>query len=317
MQVLSAVSELSRIRAPIVLAIGVFDGVHLGHQSVLNRAIAEAALIGGVAVPLTFDPHPARILNPDHAPLLLTAPEHKIHLLSTMGFGHALVLPFNSSVAATDASDFVTSLVLSSHRLAAICVGRRWSFGKGRKGNIELLKSLGGLHGFNAIGIEEVTQNDEPVSSTRVRQAIASGDFARAETLLGRPYTVLGNVVEGRRLGRTLGFPTANLRVFNEQLPPSGVYAVRARRLSAGSDLTGVANLGVRPTLTEITTSPTLEVHLIDFQEDCYGESLEVKFVSLLRQEARFPDLESLRTQIKLDTAHAIRVLAGTADELR
>ena len=313
MQVLSAVSELSRIRAPIVLAIGVFDGVHLGHQSVLRRAMAEAAHVGGVAIPLTFDPHPARILNPDHAPLLLTAPEHKIHILSSIGFGHALVLPFNSSVAATDASDFITSLVLSSHRLAAICVGARWSFGKGRKGNIELLKSLGSLHGFNAIGIDEVTQDNEPVSSTRVRQAVASGDFARAETLLGRPYTVLGNVVEGRKLGRTLGFPTANLRVFNEQLPPNGVYAVRAKRLSAGSDLKGVANLGVRPTLAEITPSPTLEVHLMDFHEDCYGESLEVSFVSILRQEARFPDIESLRTQIEQDKAHAIRALATNA----
>ena len=143
MQVLSAVSELSRIRAPIVLAIGVFDGIHLGHQSVLSRAMAEAAQIGGVAVPLTFDPHPARILNPDHAPLLLTAPEHKIHLLSAMGFGHALVLPFNSSVAATDASEFVTSLAQSSHRLSAICVGRRWSFGKGRKGNQQAQHSQG------------------------------------------------------------------------------------------------------------------------------------------------------------------------------
>ena len=313
MQVLSAVSELSRIRAPIVLAIGVFDGIHLGHQSVLSRAMAEAAQIGGVAVPLTFDPHPARILNPDHAPLLLTAPEHKIHLLSAMGFGHALVLPFNSSVAATDASEFVTSLAQSSHRLSAICVGRRWSFGKGRKGNIELLTSLGALHGFNAIGIKEVTLNDEPVSSTRVRQAVACGDFCGAQALLGRPYTVLGNVVEGRKLGRTLGFPTANLRIFNEQLPPNGVYAVRARRLSTSSDLKGVANLGVRPTLAENTTSPTLEVHLIDFQENCYGEAIEIRFVSLIREEAKFPDLESLRSQIDLDKAKAIRLLAGAA----
>lgn len=314
MQVLRAVSELSRIRAPIVLAIGVFDGIHLGHQSVLRRAMAEAAQIGGIAIPLTFDPHPARILNPGHAPLLLTAPEHKIHLLSKMGFRQVLVLPFDSSVAATEASDFVTSLARSNHRLAAICVGARWSFGKGRKGNVELLKTLGRLHGFNAIGIEETTLNEEVVSSTRVRQAVALGDFDRAETLLGRPYTVLGSVVEGKKLGRTLGFPTANLRIFNEQLPPSGVYAVRARRLSTNSELTGVANLGVRPTLAEITTSPTLEVHIIDFHEECYGESFEVRFVSILRQEARFPDLESLRNQIEQDKSHAIQVLAAKAD---
>ena len=314
MQVFSAVSELSLIRAPIVLAIGVFDGVHLGHQSVLSRAMAEAAKIGGVAIPLTFDPHPAKVLNPDQAPLLLTAPEHKIQLLAAMGFDHALVLPFDGDVAATEAADFVTALAVSSHRLSGICVGQRWSFGKGRKGNIELLHSLGQVHGFKAIGIEEFNQNDEPVSSTRVRQAVALGDFARAQALLGRPYTVLGKVVEGRKLGRTLGFPTANLRVFNEQLPPSGVYAVKARRLAGSTQLAGVANLGVRPTLAEINPSQTLEVHLIDFHEECYGESFEVRFVEHLRQETRFPDLESLRTQIQQDKAHAIRALAAAAD---
>ena len=310
MQVLRSISELSSIPAPIVLAIGVFDGLHRGHQSVLRRAMQEAAIADGIAVPLTFDPHPARILSPDKAPLLLTGQEHKMHLLSDMGFSHALVLPFTADVAATEASDFITSLATSSHRLTAICVGQRWSFGKGRKGNLNLLQELGPTHGFGAIGVTELTEIEDPVSSTRVRQAVAAGDFPLAQTLLGRPYAVLGTVIEGRRLGRTLGFPTANLTLFNEQLPPPGVYAVKARRISRGSPIAGIANLGFRPTLGEEETTPTLEVHLFEFNDDCYGELLEIEFVRFLRAEQKFPDLNRLRHQIKLDKEHALSVLA-------
>ena len=310
MKVLRSISELSLIRAPLVLAIGVFDGLHRGHQSVLNRAIQEASKMDGIAVPLTFDPHPARILSPDKAPMLLTGWEHKMRLLSAMGFSHALVLPFTAEVAGTEASDFVTSLATSSHRLTAICVGQRWSFGKGRKGNLSLLQELGPLHNFEAIGVSELTDIEDPVSSTRVRQAVAAGDLPLARTLLGRPYAVLGTVVEGRRLGRTLGFPTANLDLFNEQLPPPGVYAVKAQRISSGTPIDGVANLGFRPTIGKDETEPTLEVHLFDFTEDCYGERLEIEFVRFLRAEQKFADLNRLSHQINLDKEQALRALS-------
>jgi riboflavin kinase/FMN adenylyltransferase len=309
MQVLRSISELSFIRKPLVLAIGVFDGLHRGHQSVLHRAVQEASRVNGVAVPLTFDPHPARVLSPDRAPLLLTAQEHKIHLLAAMGFNHTLVLPFTAEVAATDASDFVTSLATASHSLSAICVGNRWSFGKGRKGNLALLQELGPLHNFEAIGVSELIDVEDPVSSTRVRQAVAAGDLMLARTLLGRPYAVLGTVVEGRRIGRTIGFPTANLNLFNEQLPPLGVYAVKARRISSGAPIDGIANLGFRPTLGEVEATPTLEVHLFHFNEECYGELLEVDFIQFLRTEQKFPDLNQLSHQIKLDKANAIKAL--------
>ena len=311
MQVLRSIPELSLIRAPLVLAIGVFDGLHRGHQLVLQRAIREALGVDGVAVPLTFDPHPARILSPDKAPLLLTGQEHKMHLLSAMGFRHALVLPFTTGVAATEASNFVVSLVTASHRLTAICVGQRWSFGKGRKGDLTLLQELGPLHNFDAVGVSELTEIEDPVSSTRVRQAVAAGDLHLAKSLLGRPYAVLGTVIGGRRLGRTLGFPTANLDLFNEQLPPHGVYAVKARRISSGATIHGVANLGVRPTFGRHATTPTLEVHLFDFNEDCYGERLEIDFIQFLRTEQKFADLNELRQQINVDKAQALKALSN------
>jgi riboflavin kinase/FMN adenylyltransferase len=189
-------------------------------------------------------------------------------------------------------------------------VGQRWSFGRGRKGNLALLQELGPLHNFNAIGVSELTETEDPVSSTRVRQAVAAGDLPLARTLLGRPYSVLGTVVEGRRLGRTLGFPTANLHLFNEQLPPTGVYAVKAQRISSGAPIDGVANLGFRPSIGKDETEPTLEVHLFNFTEECYGECLEIEFVQFLRAEQKFADLNRLSHQINLDKEQALRVLS-------
>ena len=320
MVLLRSISELASVPGPIVLAIGVFDGLHLGHRAVLERARSEAASRGGTALALSFDPHPARILRPELAPRLLTATEHKIRLLEELGFTHTLLLTFDQTLAAMDADDFIRSLAHYAQPLAAICVGHQWSFGKARKGNLERLAQLGSALQFVEIGVEEVQIEGTPVSSTRIRNALIAGDLSLASHLLGRPYTVLGNVQHGRELGRTLGFPTANLSLFSEQLPPNGVYAVRVsqadERCPRLSHWASVANLGTRPTVTTDSGAPSqpseplLEVHLLEFSGDLYGRTLEVEFVEFLRPEKRFDSLDALRTQIATDARDAARLLA-------
>jgi riboflavin kinase/FMN adenylyltransferase len=229
-----------------------------------------------------------------------------------MGFDQALLLSFDSSLRNTTAEAFVTSLAAAARPLAAVCVGHQWSFGRGREGNLALLARLGAQLRFEEIGVPEVEWAGEPVSSTRIRNAIAVGNLNLASQMLGRSYTVLGKVAHGRALGRTLGFPTANLSLLSEQLPPQGVYAVRAKVLGEhGKDLCllGVANLGTRPTLDASEKRPLLEVHLFDFDGDLYGEFLEVEFVCSLRGELRFESLALLKEQIKRDAELARRRL--------
>jgi riboflavin kinase/FMN adenylyltransferase len=226
-----------------------------------------------------------------------------------MGFKNALLLRFDAALRVTSAETFIRSLAAAARPLAAVCVGHQWSFGKGREGNLELLAQLGSQLHFEEIGVPEVEWEGELVSSTRIRNALAAGHLDLASKLLGRGYTVLGEVCHGRALGRTIGFPTANLVLFNEQLPPNGVYAVRvALPTAAGGELSyrGVANLGLRPTVDGSAETPSLEVHLFDFHGDLYGCRLEVEFVSFLRPEKRFDSFELLREQIARD-AHLAR----------
>jgi riboflavin kinase/FMN adenylyltransferase len=308
MRILTAISELSSLRGPIHLAVGVFDGVHLGHRAVIMRALEGAGASGGSAVVLTFDPHPASVLRPGQNPRLLASLRHKARLISALGIEHLLVLTFDADFAAVAASAFIEDLVRAARPLAQICVGEDWRFGKGRVGNAELLETLGRKYGFALAAVPAVkTPTGEIVSSTRVREAIQQGDLDHASLLLGHEYTVLGEVIEGRRLGRSLGFPTANLRVFNEELPPNGVYAIRAAR--DGRLHAGVGNLGLRPTLEDATERRLLEVHLFDFGESIYGEELEVHFVRHLRPERKFENLEALKEQIGRDAEEARRWL--------
>jgi riboflavin kinase/FMN adenylyltransferase len=313
MNVLHSIAELADVPAPVVLAIGVFDGLHLGHRSVLSKALGEAERLGGTAVALSFEPHPARVLRPENPPLLLTATEHKLRLLAAMGFQWTLLLSFDAALQATPAEVFVRSLAGAAQPLAAVCVGHQWSFGKGREGNLDLLGRLGEELHFAEIGVPEVELEEAPVSSTRIRNALAEGNLLLAKQLLGRGYTVLGKVVHGRALGRTIGFPTANLILFNEQLPPNGVYAVRTTSPAAANGtrrFDGVANLGVRPTFAQAPGVPSLEVHLFDFAGDIYGEHLEVEFVTFLRPEKKFDSPGQLKEQIAIDANQARTLLA-------
>lgn len=303
MHILRSIPELSRLRGPLFLAIGVFDGVHLGHQAVIGTSARNAQEHGGTPVVVTFDPHPAKVLRPDAAPHLLTATTHKIALIRSLGVAHLLVIQFDHEFADTAPEEFVRLLVTHSRPLAEICVGHEWSFGKNRAGNLALLKELGSRWGFNVIGIPPVTVNGETVSSTSIRRAIEAGDFAKAAEMLGRDYTILGTVKRGAQLGRKLGFPTANLSAHSEQFPPNGVYVTEAR--IGGALYRGVANLGFRPTVAGEKSTRLLELHLFDIDEEIYGEEMEVRFLRYLRPEQKFADVEALKAQIAADVRQA------------
>ncbi len=301
MNVLRSISDLAQIRGPLVLAAGVFDGFHLGHRAVIDRALADAKAIGGTPIVMTFDPHPAAILRPENAPPLLTSTRHKLRLLGDAGVRHALVLEFTTAFAAKAPENFIAELAAACSPLREICVGVDWAFGKERAGNLTLLKSLGMKLGFDAIGISAVAVDGTPVSSTIIRAAVEEGALGIAARLLGRDFSVFGTVIEGRRLGRTLGFPTANVLPESEQLPPNGVYAVRVAL--HGKQHEGIANVGVRPTVASGDAQRLVEVHLFDFSEDIYGSDIEVIFHRFIRPEMKFPNLEALRVQIAHDIA--------------
>ena len=305
--VLRAIPELGRLPGPVFLAIGVFDGVHLGHQAVIHRALAGAQSHGGTAVAVTFDPHPVRVLRPDQAPRLLTSTAHKLRLIRDLGVANQLVIHFDREFAATEPEDFIRTLAAACHPLREICVGFEWSFGKGRAGNLALLDRLGAELGFDEVGVPAVEMDSEIVSSTLIRKAVESGDLERAARLLGRPFSILGTVVKGDQLGRTIGFPTANLSAHNEQYPPNGVYAVEVQR--DAETLRGVVNIGVRPTIANASGERVLEAHLFDFSGDLYGEDLEVTFRKFLRPEQKFAGLEALKAQIARDVEAARAVL--------
>src|SRR5215468_2775226 len=303
MQILRSISELSQLPGPLFLAIGVFDGVHLGHQAVISTSAEHAQGVNGTPVVVTFDPHPEKILRPDKAPHLLTATPHKIALIRALGVRHLLIISFDKHFAATEPEDFVTQLVHHSKPLREICVGHEWSFGKNRRGNLQLLKRLGAQFDFNVVGIPPVTVNDEIVSSTTIRRAVEAGDLKKAAAMLGREYTILGTVVHGDNLGKKIGFPTANLSAHSEQFPPNGVYFAEA--ILDGERLPGVVNLGYRPTLSSGKSGRVLEIHLLDFEAGIYGKDLEVRFVCYLRPEKKFQSVDALVRQIERDVQRA------------
>lgn len=297
-------SSIQELEGPVHLALGVFDGVHVGHQAVIERAVKAAEEEGGQAGVLTFDPYPLRVLAPEKAPKrLLASLDHKASILGPLGVDLLLAVPFDEARARVEAVDFVQELVDAGTR--TIAAGEDWRFGYKREGDRDLLGALAPQLGFRFEAVPPVMIDGERVSSTRIRQAVRDGNLMAAAVMLGRPYTVAGRVIEGQKLGRQLGFPTANLERGEEQYPPDGVWAVRA--MVHGESHRGVANLGVRPTLPGADRS--LEVHFLDGSHDLYGEMLEVEFVEHLRDEQKFDSLEALKEQIFRDASAAREVL--------
>jgi len=302
-KILKSIAELSSVPGPVFLAIGVFDGIHLGHKAVILHALEDAKKAGGTAVVVTFDPHPVRILRPDRAPRLLTSTPHKIRLIRELGITHLLVIRFDAGFAATPPEEFVQSLHRACKPLLEICVGHQWSFGHKRAGNLEMLKVWGDKLGFDEVGVPAVKIDGEVVSSTLIRAAVEAGELEKAARFLGRDFTIFGTVIEGSHLGHELGFPTANLSTHNEQFPPNGVYAVEA--IHEGHNHRGVVNIGVRPTVQNQSGERLLELHLFDFDRDIYGDDIEVGFRKFLRPEKKFAGLEELKAQIARDAGEA------------
>ncbi len=290
-----------------VVTIGNFDGVHLGHRAILGLVVQRARELGGQAVAVTFNPHPVKVLRPEVNLPLLTTQDQKLKLLTASGLDAVVVLPFTAEFAALPARDFVRQYFCERLRAREVVVGHDYCFGRGREGNIDLLKEMGEVYGFTVQVVWAVEVDRAVVSSSLIRALLRLGKVTEAGRLLGRPYGVAGRVIQGKGRGaKLLGVPTANILTPNELLPSTGIYAVWVRR---GEEiLPGVANIGTCPTFDNSELS--LEVHLMEFSGDLYGENLEVQFVTRLREEQRFPSLEALAAQIHADIAAARQALA-------
>jgi len=295
------------VSAPVVLAIGNFDGVHLGHAALLEQLTDAARQARLTPTILTFEPHPREFFAPALAPARLTTLREKLELLGEAGVAQTMVCPFNAAFAALSAEQFVEEALCRGLRTRQLIVGDDFRFGLGRQGDFAFLQAMGQRLGFGVTAMPSVLIDGERVSSSRVRGALAAGDMDQAARLLGRPYGMDGQVVHGQKIGRQLGFATANIRLKHNPLPMTGVFAVEVGGLGEGKAsermLPGVANLGVRPSVCG--TRPLLEVHLFDFDRDIYGAHIAVRFVKKLRDEQRFPDLDALKAQIAADAAAA------------
>lgn len=286
-----------------VLAIGAFDGLHCGHAALLARVRERAGVLGLIAAAVSFEPLPRAYFSP--APLRrLSSLHEKLCGFSEAGIERLLLLRFNAQLVAMSAEDFVREVLVARMGAREIWVGADFRFGHNRAGDVELLRSMQGHGDFQVRVLDAISSADgERVSASRVRGALAAGDFEHASRLLGRPFTIGGWVVRGRRMGHELGYPTANIRLGKRISPISGIFAVRVHGVAA-RPLPGVASLGVRPTLTG-NGEPLLEVHMFDFDGDLYGRRIDVEFVAKLRDEEKFNDLDALRAQMDRDAARA------------
>jgi riboflavin kinase / FMN adenylyltransferase len=293
------------------VTVGNFDGVHRGHQSLVAEAVAQARTGGGTAVALTFDPHPSRVLSPDRAPSSLMTLDQKEEALAALGIDRLAVLPFTFELSREPAADFARRVLREALGARVVVVGEGFRFGRGREGDLALLTGLGRTLGFEVRGTSPVFHEGAPISSTRIREALARGAVRAAKEMLGRPFFVDGAVVRGAGRGRTLGLPTANIEVVNETLPARGVYACRCRVIPPHGDPEAahpaVVNIGHRPTFGGGGLS--VEAHLLDFEADLYGRSLRVLFEERLREERPFPDADALVRQVRDDIGRARMLL--------
>ena len=289
--------------APQALTIGNFDGVHRGHQAMLERTVARALALQLPSCVLTFEPHPREFFSPATAPSRLTRLRDKLELMAAAGVERVHVARFDARLAALAAERFVEDVVARGLRAAWLLVGRDFRFGARRSGDFALLERLAGRHGYALEAMPEVSLQGERVSSSAVRAALAGGDLAAAERLLGRPYTMSGRVAHGEKVGRELGFPTANL-VLRRQPPLAGIFVVECKIEGEAQWRPAVASVGRRPTINP-TAAPLLEAHLLDYAGDLYRRHLQVKFLAKLREEQKYDGVAALRAAIARDAAQA------------
>jgi riboflavin kinase/FMN adenylyltransferase len=299
MRVFSQPAELNPEGKPVCAAIGVFDGLHLGHQQVIKTAVDRAVQISGLSVVITFEPHPQAVLTPKNAPLAICPLKQKLELLEKMGVDSVLLLHFDLAFSRMEAADFIKTLARDLKNLNSISVGRNFSFGYQRRGNLALLEKMGLELGFQVDGIQPVRLDRQPISSTRLRKAIREGHLDQVAQMLGRPYSIKARVLQGDALGRQIGFPTANLDITGLQLPPCGVYSAHATAL--GLHYIAVVNIGIRPTISTSPSPLRLEAHLLDFQGNLYGEEIELFLKARIRDEKKFSSPQELGKQIAMD----------------
>ena len=290
-----------------VLALGNFDGLHRGHLKIIERVRRGAAERGGTAMAMTFDPHPPRVVRPDKAPPLLMTKAQKIEALQQAGVSAVAVVRFTHEMSQWDPETFVRTVLVEWLRVSEVWVGANFLFGHERSGTFSLLRTLGLRYGFRADKIDPVRYKDFVVSSTRVRRLITEGMVDEAGALLGHPYELDGVVVEGRRMGRELGFPTANIQTDNELLPPNGVYAttLMVDGIAHGS----MTNIGLRPTFG-LDATPVVETHVLGFTGSLYGAHVRLGFVRRMRDERKFDDIDALRLQLETDQRRAVRLFS-------
>ena len=290
-----------------VLALGNFDGLHRGHLKIIERVRRGAAEHGGTPMAMTFDPHPSRIVRPDKAPALLMTKAQRIEALERAGIAAVAVVRFTHELSQWDPETFVRTVLVDWLRVSEVWVGANFLFGHDRAGNFSTLRSLGQRYGFRADKIDAVRYKEFVVSSTRVRRLVAEGRMDEAGALLGHQFYVDGRVVAGKRRGRELGFPTANLETENELLPPNGVYATMTT--IDGIVHPSITNVGVRPTFGD-TTKTMIEAYVLGVHGDLYGRQVRLGFVQRLRDERKFEDVDALRAQIEADLRRAERLFA-------
>lgn len=291
-----------------IVALGNFDGFHLGHQAVVGAAVARARAEGRPALVATFDPHPIRYFRPDAAPFRLTTLDQRERLFAAAGVDAMVVFRFDEELAALSAEDFVQARLRAALRVGGVVTGEDFTFGRARSGDVTSLRAWGRAHGFSTDAVAPVMLDGETISSSRIRAALIAGDPETAARLLTRPYTLQGVVQHGDKLGRTIGYPTANLDMGEYLRPAYGIYAVRGR-LDDGRVLDGAANLGIRPQFDP--PKELLEPHFFDFDGDLYGQRLTVELIDYLRPEAKFDSLDALVTQMDADCLRARQILSS------
>lgn len=296
-----------------MITIGAYDGVHIGHRAVIEHVRSRAESLAAKSVVVTFDRHPASVVRPESAPRLLTSTEQKMELLHATGIDAVVVVPFDEHQAAESPESFVARVLVECLHTRSIVVGEDFHFGRHRDGNVDLLRKIGAECDFDVEPIALVSRLDgvdEPVSSTAIRRALAGGDIARANVMLGHAFEVSGQVFAGDQRGRLLGFPTANVAVSNGMcMPADGVYAGWYERPNGDTHPCAI-NLGRRPTFYEHADASLLEAHLLDVDIDLYGEAAKVRFTDFLRSERKFDGVDALIAQLSQDVAHARELLS-------
>lgn len=302
MNIWNGVESVPDDMPPVVASIGKCDGVHLGHQEIMRRVATEARQRGLPALLISFDPHPTAVVAPDRLPRLIQTRRQKMDCLEQTGLTDFLILEFDEALAALSGERFFTDVLLPRLRFAALFVGQNFRFGRERQGGLSLLSEIGEREGFEVHGVEPVVVDGEVVSSSTIRTAVDSGDVERAAKMLGRPFALSGEIVEGTGRGREMHCPTANLMAETELLPRSGVYVTET--LALASRYPSVTNVGVRPTFSG--RDLTVETHLLDFDDDLYTERVEIRFLAWIRDEMRFENPMELADQIARDRAAAL-----------